>query len=103
MDQRDQKTMDDGKIVVLMERLKSRIPELLVVKERIEKGDTLSELEMIKLSSMLEHANDTRDLLQRHPELQKMAMKIVTLYNDIVNGALENEKKRGIVGIGPKI
>lgn len=44
---------------------------------------------------MLEHESDVRGLIARHPELQKIEVQIIALYSEIVNLALENEKKGG--------
>lgn len=90
-----QQEMDQGEITVLLERFESLIPILLDVKERVQKGDTLSEFEITELSSMLKHASDIRGLLDRHPELQKIAVQVITLYNDITDAALKSERMGG--------
>lgn len=61
----------------------------------MQEGDTLSDLDIVDLSSMLEHESDVRGLIARHPELQKIEVQIIALYSEIVNLALENEKKGG--------
>jgi hypothetical protein len=95
MEHPSREEMDQGEITVLLEQLENRIPILLDVKQRVLEGDTLSDLEIIELSSMLEHAGNFRGLINRHPELQKIAVQIISLYNDIVNAAMQSEKKGG--------
>ncbi len=95
MEHPSQEEMDQGEITVLLERLQNRIPILLDVKQRVQEGDNLSDLEIIELSSMLAHASDAQGLISRHPELQKIAVQIVSLYNDIINAAMQSEKKGG--------
>ncbi len=100
MEHPSQQETDQGEITVLLERLQNRIPLLLDIKQRVQEGHTLSDLEIIELSSMLEHAGDSRGLISRHPELEKIAVQIITLYNDVINAAMESEKKGGC---GPEI
>lgn len=90
-----QEEMDEGEIMVLLERLHIALPNLLALKQRVLDGDTISELEIVELDMMLDHARDTRGLLGRHPEYQKIAVKVITLYGEIISAAVENEKKGG--------
>lgn len=88
-----QKEIDEGTIVVLLERGNRRIPNLLAMKKRLEAGGTLSDLEIIELEKMIEGAEDTRALVERHPEYQELVAKLMTLYEDICEMALANEEK----------
>jgi hypothetical protein len=92
--------MDEGEIMVLLERLHIALPNLLDLKQRVLAGDTLSELEIVELDMMLDHASDARGLLRRHPEYQKIAVRVISLYNEIIDAAVVSEKKGGH---GPEI
>ena len=97
-----QKATDEGTIEVLLQRAKGRIRNLLAVKQRLLEGNTLSDIEIVELDSMLEHANDIRPLLDRHPEFHEIVVKMISMYNDITALALANEEKlRKPPGNGP--
>ena len=55
-----QEEMDEGEIMVLLERLHIALPNLLDLKQRVLAGDTLSDLEIVELDMMLDHASDAR-------------------------------------------
>jgi hypothetical protein len=77
------------------------LPNLHDLKQRVQQGDTLADLEIVELDdSMLDHASDARGLLSRHPEYQKTAIQVITLYIEIISAAVESEKKGGR---GPEI
>lgn len=84
---------DEGTIAALLERSKRRIPNLLAIKERLEAGDTLSNIEIEELGNHLEAAEHTRDLMERHPEFQELSAKMISLYEDIMKLAIANEEK----------
>ena len=88
-----QEEIDEGTIAVLLERAKHRIPNLLAMKERLEAGGTLSDLEIVELEKIIEGVDDTRALVERHPEYQELVAKLMTLYEDICEMALANEQK----------
>jgi CII-binding regulator of phage lambda lysogenization HflD len=90
-----QEELDEGMIAVLLERVNRRIPNLLAVKERLEGGDTLSGVEIEELGSMIEGAEHSRDLIERHPEYQELVARMASLYEDIIELAVANEEKAG--------
>ena len=84
---------DAGVIQVLLERLeKQRIPRLLAMKERVDKGEPLPQLDIEFLSQVFEDAGKIEPLLARNPEWQPLAARVVSLYKEITDKALENEK-----------
>lgn len=91
----EQDKTDAGTISALLKRTKRRIPNLLAIKQRMLEGETLSEVEVAELQGILGSANDTRALVDRHPELQALVIKMISLYEEITQLALENEKKGG--------
>jgi hypothetical protein len=64
------------------------------MRERLKRGETLSYLEMVKLQRIFDSANDQRALIDRHPELHELAMKMIALYSEITELALANEDKQ---------
>lgn len=92
---RDQGAEEEGTIAVLLERAKSGLPNLLALKERIDEGDTLSDLEIADLEEIFERARHMIHIYDEHPEVQDLVAKISSLYLHITTQAVENEKAGG--------
>jgi hypothetical protein len=85
---------DTGIIEALLQRLNDfRLPRLLELQGRVDAGETLTESDLEFLEHALEDANSSRALIDRHPEVQPLAVKLTALYHDIIAKGLENEKK----------
>jgi hypothetical protein len=83
---------DAGMIQVLAERFeKQRLPRVLSIKEKVDKGGVLDEFDIEFLEQVFEDANTIKPLLDRHPEWQPLAARMVHLYKDITETALKNE------------
>ena len=88
-------TSDEGVIAVLIERLeKQRLPRLLELEEKVNNGEPLNSFDIEYLENAMADADDAFPLVDKHPEYQSLAAKIIGLYKDITNKALENEKKK---------
>ena len=86
-------TNDEGTIEVLLDRFeKFRLPRLLQIKEMVDAGETLNELDIAFLGRVLEDANYVKPLTDSHPEYQSLAVKAISLYHDITEQALKNEQ-----------
>lgn len=84
---------DDGLIFVLMERFeKIRLPRALSLKEKVDGGAVLDDYDVAFLEEVFSDSNKIKPLLDRHPEYQELATRVVTLYREITAKALENEK-----------
>jgi hypothetical protein len=87
---------DAGLIQVLAEQLETkRLPRALSLKEKVDKGETLDELDIRFLEQVFQDAQNIGPLVDRHPEWQELATKMMLLYKEITEKALENEKAKG--------
>jgi hypothetical protein len=97
MRQRVEDTMtdkDDGIVYALLERFeKIRLPRVLDVKERVDRGEVLSELDLDYLERLMRDATEVQRLVAKHPELEPLYGRAVGLYHEITKTALENEKR----------
>jgi hypothetical protein len=84
---------ETGILAVLMERLeKQRLPRILSLKEKVDRGEALDELDLDYLEKMMSDAKKAMPLIDRHPEYQLLATKLIGLYNEITEKALQLEK-----------
>jgi len=85
---------DPGVIHALVERLNTqRLPRALDLKKKVDAGETLGEYDMKFLESVFHDADTIRPLMSRNPEYQKLVAQIIRLYKEILDKAMENEKK----------
>ncbi len=85
---------EDGTIAVLLKRaVERRIPNVLAIKERLEKGGTRSDLEITHLDEILTDRRKMQEMVNRHAEFRELAAKMISLYADITRMAVENEEK----------
>ena len=86
-------TMDAGLIEVILERLeKQRLPRLLEIKEKVDGGHLLDDFDVDFLEMSMEDARSFIPVIDRHPEYQSLAAKVMDLYKTISEKALEIEK-----------
>ncbi|MCK5395202.1 MAG: hypothetical protein KAJ32_04380 [Gammaproteobacteria bacterium] len=86
-------TTDAGLIEVLLERLeKQRLPRLLALKDKINGGESLDDLDLDFLENSIADARKVIPIIDRHPEYQSLATKVMELYKDISEKALKIEK-----------
>ncbi|MFW2440034.1 MAG: hypothetical protein ACN4GR_11740 [Arenicellales bacterium] len=84
---------DAGILVVLIERLeKQRLPRILSLKEKVDGGAPLDDLDLDYLEKMMKDAKKAMPLIDRHPEYHLLATKLIGLYNEITEKALQLEK-----------
>ena len=83
-----------GAIYALIERFeKQRLPRLLELKERVDKGGVFSESDIQFMYEVTLDAQRSKRLIDRHPEWQEFCAEVIHFYEGIAEKALENEKK----------
>lgn len=87
------KQNDVGVFSVLIQRLETqRLPKLLELKARVDQGERLTEHDLHFLQEVLADAKHVQPLIAQHPQLDPLASKLTTLYREITETALANEK-----------
>ena len=86
-------TMDEGLLEVLLERLeKQRLPRLLEIKAKVDAGNALEDFDLDFLERSMMDAKKAIPMIDRHPQYQSLAAKVMDLYKTISDKALEIEK-----------
>jgi hypothetical protein len=84
---------DGGTIVALLDRFRlQRLPAALALKEKVGRGEKLSDADLEFLDRVLEDMRDGQPLVSRHPELAALLGKVSGLYKEITDAALANEQ-----------
>ena len=87
---------DAGLIQILAQRLETeRLPRALALKEKVDRGETMDESDIAFLEQVFKDSESIRPLVDRHPEWQGLAAKMMLLYKEITDKALENEEASG--------
>lgn len=85
---------DPGVIHALVERFNTqRLPRALDIKKKIDAGATLGEHDMQFLDGVFRDIETIKPLVNRNPEYQKLVTSVIQLYKEILDKAMENEKK----------
>lgn len=91
-------TEDAGVIQTLLDRLNTqRLPLAFALKEKVDRGEKLSEYDISKLEEIFADAQAAQPFVERqlksHPESQNLVASVLHLYKEILDKATENENK----------
>ena len=94
MANQSQETKDAGVLAVIVARMEQqRLPRAIDLKDKVEQGGVLDDLDIEFLEQVFADSNELKPLLVRHPEYQDLAARMMALYREITTKALENENK----------
>lgn len=86
---------DAGVIAVLAKRMvEERLPKALAMKERVDKGAVLNDLDLAFLEQIVNDAGQLRPLMEKDARVKELAGQMLQLYRGITEKALENEKAK---------
>ena len=86
---------DLGVIAVLAKRMvEERLPKALALKEGVDRGEVLSELDLNFLEQVVADTNKLGPLMEKDPRVREVAGRMLQLYTEISAKALENEKNK---------
>ena len=90
----DNNSQDDGVLSVIIERMEEQlIPRALDLKDKLDKGGVLDDMDIGFLERVFADSDELKPLLDRHPEHQALAARLMNLYHAITTLALKNESQ----------
>lgn len=82
----------EGLISVMLHRFEThQLPTTLLIKEKVDNGEVLSEWARNFLDEVVRDISQARALLDGHPEFHALYGRVAGMYRDITQRALENE------------
>jgi hypothetical protein len=85
---------DLGVISVILKRLNNeRLPRVFAIKQKVDNGNRLDDWDIAYLEQSFTDARQIAPLLERNPEYHDLAARVLHLYKEITDRALENERK----------
>ena len=87
---------DVGVLTAIAERMVEwRLPRAKEIKERVDRGEVLTDSDIEFLEQVFHDATAIGPLLERNPQYQEVAASAMTLYKDITTKALANQEAKG--------
>lgn len=89
----DKSEKDTGTLTALMLELEETLlPRAMQILDNVNKGELLSENDIGFLKNVYEDSRANEFLVERHPEYCELISRCFSLYTEIINKGLENEK-----------
>ena len=86
---------EDGVIQVLATRFETqRLPRALELKEKVDGGERLNDLDLAFLEEMIGDAMRIQPMIDRKPEWQNVFARATELFEEITTKARENEEQK---------
>ena len=87
-------SQDAGVIQALMERLNTqRLPRALELKDKVDAGELLDDHDLHFLEQVFHDARTIQPQVERHPEYQPLVVRVIRIYKEIMDKAMQNEHK----------
>ncbi len=81
-------------MVTLMQRFKAqRLPRIMKIKEQVDQGRRLGEYDRMFLEEVIQDAQRNIRHVEEIPECQHMFIQLAHLYKQIMDKAVDNEKR----------
>ena len=91
----EQSEKDAGTIAALMLRMiETRLPRAQRLLKKVNEGEILGDNDIEFLKRVFDDSVKNQSLCQRNPDYQAIVSRLIDLYTEIVNKALENERTR---------
>ncbi|MFO8153080.1 hypothetical protein [Guyparkeria sp.] len=87
---------DVGILTAIADRMAQfRLPRAKEIKERVDRGEVLTDSDIDFLEKVFRDAGAIAPLLEKNPEYQEIAASAMALYTEITTKALANQEARG--------
>jgi uncharacterized small protein (DUF1192 family) len=94
MDESRKKTRDKGVAQVLLMRLEAeRLPHALKLKDKVDRGERLSDFDTQFVKRGIKEGAEARSLAAKLPQYQEIVDRMARLYEEITRKGAENEQK----------
>ena len=94
MDESRKKSRDKGVAQVLLMRLEAeRLPYALKLKDKVDRGERLSDFDAQFVKRGITEGREARALAAKLPQYQEIVDRMAKLYEEITRKGAENEQK----------